>query len=604
MIALLKARLRVRKSDEGIAMVMVISVGAVMMLLAVAAVAMSLGTLKRSAIDEGWNGSLAAAYAGIAEYQSRLTDEPAYVKYGNPASTFSNPLGLTGTSAPVQLPVAAKTNPAFGVGESGTWAVVEETGSRSRYRYEVDNSKYFATGTIRIRATGNVGNETRSIVAELRQKGFIDFLYFTDYEMTDPLLSSDSACDDVRHVWEGRAGCTIQFAAGDTIGGPVHSNDTILICGATRFKGAVTTGRSTGGFAKASGTGCAAAPQFDMGSPQYSPSLSMPATNAQIKKEVRSDLKLSDVPRPGCLYTGPTEINFLSGGKMNVKSPWTKFTNITGDPIAPTAGDNNNAAQCGSITALQSAAGAEVPVPENNVVYVQNIPLSGINSATTNETITSTTPKLCRTPAGTSLQTPSVSGGTKYSRNVVGYPIDQEIPVTAGPEATASYGCRNGDLFVRGELSGGAVTMASENYVYVTGDIKYKNADTDMLGLIGNNAVWVYNPIDSDGDPLLTGTGRRIDAAILSVAHTFLVQNHTKGPTTGRGVLTINGAISQKFRGPVALTSGTGYTKNYVYDTRFRYTAPPKFLSPVTTTYGVNTWIEVRAAFNAKGIYR
>jgi len=602
MIAFISKRLRIWKSDDGVAMVMVIGVGVVLTLLVVSGIALSLGTLKRSASDSDWNAALAAAYAGVEEYQSRLTDEPAYVKYGNPDSTFSNP--SASTTPKVQLPPTTKANPAFGLGTSGTWAAVAGSSGKSKFRYEVDNLKYGDTGTIRLRSTGLVGTETRTIIADLRQKGFIDFLYFTDYEMSDPAIVGGDC--QVIHLYEGRdTSCVIQFAATDVIGGPVHSNDTIVICGATRFKGLVTTGNPAGGYRKPQST-CVNG-VFDLGQPTYSPSISMPATNTQIKKETRTDLTLTDVPRPGCLYTGPTKITFLTGGKMNVKSPWTKFTNVQGDPV--TSGDNSLSAQCGSIAALQSAAGADVPVPANNVVYVQNIPLTGINSATQAETIGAATGNGSGSRAAACLTANTASptklqNNNNVSQNVLGFPANSEKPLVAGTGADASYGCRNGDVFIQGELSGGAVTVASENYVYVTGDIKYKDADTDMLGLIGNNAVWVYNPMDSSNTSIsgYTTKDRRIDAAILSVAHTFTVQNYGVG--SSRGTLTVNGAISQKFRGPVATTGGTGYSKNYVYDTRYRYTAPPKFLSPVTTTYGINVWVEVSPVFKGSGAYR
>jgi hypothetical protein len=79
------------------------------------------------------------------------------------------------------------------------------------------------------------------------------------------------------------------------------------------------------------------------------------------------------------------------------------------------------------------------------------------------------------------------------------------------------------------------------------------------------------------------------------------VQNYNVG--SSRGTLTILGSVAQKFRGAVGTTGGTGYTKNYIYDARFRYTAPPKFLSPVTTTYGVNVWVEISPIFKSNGCY-
>jgi hypothetical protein len=171
-----------------------------------------------------------------------------------------------------------------------------------------------------------------------------------------------------------------------------------------------------------------------------------------------------------------------------------------------------------------------------------------------------------------------------------------------GASTLVHYGCRNGDIFVKGTLSG-QTTLAAENYIYVVDDLLYKDKQADMLGLVGQNAILAYNPRDSSNNALLPGSNREIDAALLSVGHTFQVQNFDVTPD--RGILTVFGAIAQKYRGTVATTSGgsivTGYAKNYEYDTRFRNTAPPKFLTPVSTTYGVTQYASVPAAYKPSG---
>lgn len=606
MIALRKVRLRLRAAQEGVALVMVIGIAGVMSLLLVAAVSISLGTLHRSDDDQDWNAALAAAFAGLEEYQSRLSEEPGYVQYGNPASSFSRP--NTTIPATVKLPTTA--NPAFGLGTSGTWAIARgpNVGTQPgpelfRYRYEVDNRAYNATGNIRLRSTGRVDQETRTVVADVRQTGFIDYVYFTDYEYQDPTIPPipSPLCANV-HNWEGSgraSSCRIYFLTGDAVHGPLHSNDTLYICGGTTFDSTITTGRPTGGYQGGTGSsGCTSAtPTFSAGAPVYSPSIAMPATNGELIKETRTDIP-DEVPRPGCLYTGPTVITFLSNGKMNVKSPWTKFVNISN--AAGTTGNNTYATKCGSITDLKSAAGATIDVVQNNVVYVQNIPLTGANGAATADTQTTTGTLRCKTTTGT-----VIGNSFAYSQNIVGYPVNgsssttTEKPQVAGTAANASYGCRNGDVFVSGVNAGGAITIAAQNYIYITGDLTYANVDTDMIGLVGQNAVWVYNPINNNSSPayMLTNGNRTIQAAILSVAHTFAAQNHA---LADRGTLTVYGSIAQKYRGLVS--SGTnGYTKNYQYDPRYRYTAPPKFLSPVTTTYGINVWVEVSPVMNADG---
>ena len=53
--------------------------------------------------------------------------------------------------------------------------------------------------------------------------------------------------------------------------------------------------------------------------------------------------------------------------------------------------------------------------------------------------------------------------------------------------------------------------------------------------------------------------------------------------------LTVNGAISQKFRGAVGTFGGdgTGYIKDYNYDDRLRYISPPHFLDPVESAWHI-----------------
>ena len=105
--------------------------------------------------------------------------------------------------------------------------------------------------------------------------------------------------------------------------------------------------------------------------------------------------------------------------------------------------------------------------------------------------------------------------------------------------------------------------------------------------------------------PLL-GTNRTIYASLLSVAHTIQVQNYDRGDD--RGVLMIVGSMAQKFRGPVGTGSSsgvsTGYAKSYNYDDRLTYSAPPKYLTPTSTTYGTTQIAGVPSAFSPDGTPR
>jgi len=571
--------------ERGAALLVVIGVGVVLLTLVATAMTFSVSGSVKASHDQDWNGAMSAAYAGVADYESRLANDNTYYQVGDPAAVFS-------VGSVVVAPVVS--NAAFGLGATGSWAAVAGGDGTASFRYEVDNSAYASSGVLRIRSTGRVGTVTRSIVANIKQRGFIDYLYFTMYEIQDPAQSGVTAAGCANtYAWAGRPApsggtsvCSdIAFGSGDVVNGPAHSNDTIRICAAT-FNGKVTTGdpRPAGSnYTKQNSNGSSCSGQvFNGGVPTNSPVIAMPATNSSLKKETRTD---AGVDSPGCLYTGPTSIVLNAGGTMTIRSPWTKVTRVVGEPAS--SGSDN--AACGmsgtSAGQLGSAAGATVPVLNANLLFVQNVP---VRSADPNYRSATTW------PSGQSATTCAAGNG-------IGYPVATENVASI----SSSYGCRNGDAFIKGALKG-TMTVATDNFLYVTGDIIYSDASTDVLGLVAQSALWVWNPVctGSGGVTCVGGSGsilpdnRRIDAAMLSLDHTVQVQNYYRGGT--QGVLTINGSLAQKYRGIVS-SGSNGYVKNYTYDQRFRYIAPPKYLSPVAATYGVTLLVEISSAFTADG---
>lgn len=557
--------------DRGVALLVVIGIGMLMLMLVATGLTIALSGLKKTDTDQDWNGAMDAAYAGVEEYQSRLAGDSSYYLYGNPAAAFSKaPL----SSSNVKLPPVS--NPAFGVTASDSWAMVPDSSPVASFRYEVDNSHYAENGRIRIRSTGRVGNVTRSIVADLKQDGFIDYLWFVDYEVQDPQFTNKAYCK--AYAWEGRdSSCeAIEYGTADIYEGPARSNDTMRVC-YTQFKGTVTSANPNNPLV-VTPSGCSSG-RFAV-APTRSDVIEMPVTNAEMRKETRNDLP-AEVAFPGCLYTGPTVITFTSDGKMNVKSPWTKATNITANLKI-----GSSPSQCGvpgtAAKALGSPEGATINVLPANLIYVQDVPAD-------------TTDVNART--GVPLGFTCV-GGTNpgWTFGTARFPTTNEQLPQYASTGNPAYGCRNGDAFVQGVFKG-AMTIAAENYLYVTGNLTYADEAADMLGLVGNGAVWVWNPMNAN-TPILP-KDRTIEAAILSVQHTFQVQNFDVSQAS-RGTLTVFGSIAQTFRGTVSRGSA-GYIKDYRYDERFRYMAPPKFLSPVSSTYGVTQFAGVAAAFSATG---
>jgi hypothetical protein len=634
---------RALRREDGVALPTVMVFGVLM--LAIVGGAMSIATrgIQKTNTDEDFVGALAAAYAGIEDYQSRLANDSNYQKFGNPSALFSSTSAST-----VSLPTGANANAAFGVGTSGTWASIPKVDpndvtklvpSGATFRYEVDNSDYQDKGVLHLRSTGRVGKVTRTVIADLKQDGFIDYLWFTNFETADPAISANSAaaltdCEKFAYGSSARNDTTcppITFRDVDVLRGPVHSNDRMLICEATFEKG-VTTSSTTSPLWR-NGSGCSN-PNWLAGDAKYAAPLPMPPTNTEMKKETRNDLT-ADVPRPGCLYTGPTTITFETVGgvsKMRVISPWTRFTNVAATKAAAT-----NPTQCGvpgsGANQLGGPTGQVLPVLERNLIYVQAVPAVGANDANAPTTAalpagftctSATTVKVKDTGDSNKLKDVAVPAGWKfvntvtsavtaqypYVTTVSGETVYETTPWTGSQVASTykHYDCRAGDVYIQGAL-GGQLTVASDNFIYVTGDLTYKDAATDVLGLVGQNAVFVWNPVRVSGfsgtsstpdtwTGMISNTNRTINAAILSVGHTFQAQNYSRG---ARGTLTVYGAIAQKFRGTVSTTDGNGYAKDYRYDERFRNIAPPKFLTPTSTTYGVTQVAAVPPAFKYTG---
>ena len=584
MIRRVLRRLR-RSDDSGYVLAVVIGLGLVMLLMVATTLTMTTSGEQKSNTDTDWNAALAAAYAGVEDYKSRVENDSSYVRFGNPSDPY------TATSTGISMPTGSSANPAFNITAVQPWATVPGSGGDAKFRYEIDNSKYGSTGVIRLRSTGKVGNETRSVIADLKQNGFNDYVYYTNFEVQDPIVSGDPlSCGN--YAWLRASSCAnIQFTGGDILRGKVHSNDRLLVCGSD-FKGAVSTASQTNPLYAIAG-GCSDA-TWEAGKPVHTDPIPMPPTNQSMPLETRNDIPAT-VPNPGCMYTGPTSIKLNSNGTITVISPWTKFTNIS----MTTGIASTNPARCGipgtATGQLGSSAGATFATPTDNLIFVQSV-----QNTTTDPNYWASTAK----PTGFTCTTGTTNGRSKegWTFGSLAYPTtNEEAPLTSTVSAPA-YGCRNGDAFVSGTLKG-HLTIASQNYIYIVGDLLYSNNQQDLLGLVAQNAIWIWNPMkninaSTPSGTALLGQNRTIYGALLSVAHTVAVQNYQIGGA--RGTLKVVGSIAQNFRGTVG-QGVNGFLKDYGYDTRLTYQSPPKFLMPTSTSYDTTQIAGVPSAFNADG---
>jgi hypothetical protein len=537
------------RAEHGFSMPAVMGAMTVTIGLSLVAFAAAGGDQHGAARDQDYKRAYSAAEAGINEYLFRLNEDASYWTK------------CTGVPAPAKI-----SQPWNGVGTDPRQRR-QIPGSSDSYSIELlpqppatacdpNNSLSMIdtqSGTIRIRATGFAERTRRSLVATFRRVGFVDFLYYTNFETANPVSyrinsggyppaggvvppnhpdiqawatancgryyaqrSGSSVTYNVRINSSTqvpvRINCTeINFVTGDGVDGPLHTNDELLVCGSPIF------GRNIGGVRdkievvssrgwRGNGSCSGNTPNF-VGERRFGAGVLSPPSVSVLR----------NVVDPSYLYTGRTVIE-LNGSSLRIN-------------------------------------GVNRQPPSNGVIYVEN------------------------------------GGGSCGFYD----PINTHLTDPA---------C--GDVEVRGTHAFD-LTIAAERDIRIMSNVQRTSSSNTMLGLIADNFIRVHHPVDRPGSSTTPGPSstynssadrfdwdcdnssgvavNRIDAAMLSINHSFTVDNYFCGAQLGN--LTVNGAIAQNYRGTVGTTGGTGYLKDYNYDDRLKYRQPPHFLDPVQTGWRV-----------------
>ena len=568
--------------QEGQAMAITMLVMMVTMGIAYGAFAATGGDTGLSKRDTDSKRAYSAAEAGLADYLQKLeTDNEYWLKCLNvpkPDPTQNKPAPVNqlwsgvGDDPRVWRPVA---------GDAAAQYTIElvPAAPATQCDENVDSSMLTKDGTLRIKTTGKVGvtgaEVKRSIVTTLRRRGFLDFIYFTDFETGDPTqlltgvaagtkfkrclnvaqapanasgaqpncpdepdlsawAAQDSTCrqhrglsgtgrDAVRYTgyqyfdpsdkplgWWTKAETadmlrcsSIQFADGDGIRGPFHSNDTILVCGHPDF-GRNRAGATSQPVDRIEHWGVIQAGACGASSPDYGNNTAVVGESAGTLDLPESNTKLKATAQAnGYVFTGKTTIELTSTGmKVN--------------------------------------GGAVRAYPTNGLVYVQN----------------------------------AASPACELTDPVAPYANEAQC----------------GDVYLKGDYSAN-LTIAADRDIVISGDVKRQSGSSYLLGLIANNFVRVEHHMvndtvacDGQANASTQTQNRTIEAAILSLGHVFTVDNYQCGANLGN--LNVVGAIGQKYRGPVGRGT-SGYTKAYAYDDRLRYRSPPYFIAPVQSAWRV-----------------
>jgi len=559
MHVIIRALRRLRREERGITLLLTLFVLTVTTFAVAGTYVAVVGDSQLSRNDLDQQRAYSAAQAGIAAYTYQLNQDANYWEQCNslPSNAASGgqsavPNSTDGGSTEYYsvTPLVASTSTSSTCDPTNALATMIEGPSLA------SGAANPAGGTFRISSTGTSNNVSRTIVAQYKRQSFLNFVYYTDYETLDPVTlynpnsNPTEPTDCARHYPNRGSDCAgpIDFLSGDQINGPLHSEDTLAICGTSSSgpsfgrSGSYDDAIEAAGVSTESGfsgqSNCVLKYTVNPGGNSintHASSLTPPPTNAQLLQIAQQD---------GYVFTGVTHIK-LSGTNMTVTN-----ANLSG--------------------------GAEtVAFPDNGVVYVKTA-TSGCSTVYTPYTANSAY-TADATPATATCGNVYVSGSYTSSLTIAS---DNDVIIDGNITTTGYPGTPTGT-----QLLG----LIANDFVRI-----YHPVGTRSISDC-NNANNSSGTIDGNSYPL---SNIYIYAAILAVNHSFIVDNYDCGSPLG--TLHVEGAIAQLFRGTVGTFSNgsinSGYLKDYVYNDELADIEPPYFLNPVSAAWTVQRLTECDAA--------
>ncbi|MBJ7353677.1 MAG: hypothetical protein JHC98_02535 [Thermoleophilaceae bacterium] len=601
--------------EEGFSMISAVMALMVGTLLSLAAWATAQSDISFTDKDKWSRLAYQRAQSGVSDYVQHMAEDSGYWKF------CDRPDGVTGDG----LGQTAINDNDFGVTlhPQRRWLPWATAGSATDLSY---NAQYTidlqpisgsckpsssasdrmidpASGTFRIAVTGRAGplvpsvlpnGETpeswrqknwkrATIVTEFRRNGFLDFVYFTDHEGYDPALqplnrqeqckayyqdnlgydSSQPSSDENRpgrwrqNVYTTNDCSEIQFANGDTVAGPFHTNDGVKIQTAYNTSTSTIFGNANKG------------------------------DRVEIYNNGRSncpartgDLNFSSSSTP----SGCQPRVRVNTGVTPVMGPAAKFLDLPqdNDDLVTYATDTGDPTQVG-VTYLGKTT---IQLNANNTYDVTN---QYINGGVKLTGVANPTSGVIYVANDNVAQCQSDPVKLKYA-----------VSIPAGCALLEVQGTYNQSL-----------TLGSQADVVFTGNVLRGSSPTAVLGVIANqyarvrhyrkstyDMTWAKNGScsgsSSDVDtatPIVSNQNRTIQAAILTLNNSFIVDGYSCGSQLG--TLSVSGAIAQRWRGAVGTggsggcSTGTGYCKDYDYDYVFKSQTPPHFLAPSAATWKI-----------------
>ncbi len=392
------------------------------------------------------------------------------------------------------------------------------------------------SGTLRVAFTGYAGptnasgvpKVTKTVVASFRKPSPLDFLWYTDHEMRDPALDPTD-CTGEKYYF--------QYTGSST---PPSACEINWVTG------------------------------DKMNGPMYTNDQYLVYTNnSPTFGRAGSDDKIeSSAPTTSICVTSKCYSATFPGGGAQSEAQYVPLP------------------QSVSSTDLQSDATAH----GQTFTGTTTITLNG-SSATISNCPGSTSTAACTTGELNSTETyPPII----YVGSGSGCPSTYS-PSTYSTNSSGQYYGPCGDVYVHGSYNQ-PLTIVSDHDVIImantaglsnpglttTVDSSGNPTGNATLGLVASDFVRVMHSANQ------TPSAVTIDAAILTLQHSFIVDNYDSGSSNPQPYLSIHGAIAQRYRGTVGTVGATGYLKDYNYDDRLHVLLPPYLFSLSTAGWDIS----------------
>jgi hypothetical protein len=527
------------RSESGFAMVAVLGMMTITSLLVAAIYVAVTADVQQTQRDTNTKQAYEAARAGENAFLYQLNQNPDYW------STCSNdyqptPVTVPGSNTGVKYSYV----PVYNSGYSNSSCTTANAISAL-----IDAN----SGTLRMVFTGYAGptnsagvpKVTRSIVASFRKPSPLDFLWYTDHEMRDPVLDPTN-CSGEKYYYQYTSSsppsaCLIVWASGDHMYGPLYTNDQYNInTGASPTFGRAGTSDKTESSAPTNSV-CV---NSNCQNATFSGGGAVPqAQNVPLPQSVSSTTLLSDANSHGKVYTGTTTITLNSDGSATISN----CGGSTSSASCTTVNQNITATNLWPIIYVQSGSGCS----PNHLPSTYSVNSSGQYYG----------------PCGDVY----VHGTYSQPLTIV---ADDDIIVVANASAGICY-----------TVSSSTSSCTSNPGLNTAADGSGNPTGNATLGLVAGAFVRVMHPATSG---INTPQPVTIDAAVLTLQHSFMVDNYATGSASPQPHLSVHGALAQRYRGIVGQVNGGGYLKDYHYDDRLHVLLPPFLFSLSTAGWDVS----------------